>query len=126
MKSINFSLILVFFLMLGCTSNKEFMVIGHRGAMGHEIHVRWGDTALREHVQHAGFKVRRGGVGFRGGDRHAIGPRLKRHEVSEGATHIGGNAQGFGHDVSLSDRARRKASAPGSFSASAAATRAGV
>ncbi|RNC92596.1 MAG: glycerophosphodiester phosphodiesterase [Allomuricauda sp.] len=36
MKSINFSLILVFFLMLGCTSNKEFMVIGHRGAMGHE------------------------------------------------------------------------------------------
>ena len=36
MKSIRLSLILVCLLMNACTSEKKLMVIGHRGAMGHE------------------------------------------------------------------------------------------
>ena len=98
----------------------------HRGAVGHEIHIRRCDPALGQHAQHAGFEVGRRGVGFGGGDLHPVRSGFESHQIGEGPADIRCNTKGPGHDLSSSVAASRNASAPGSFRASEAATRSGV
>ena len=98
----------------------------NRGPVGHEVDGRRVDPALLQHLNHAGFVVRRCGVRLGGADPDPVRAAFEGDQIGEGSPDIGRNAQRFHRSHSSACCAIRKASAPGSFRASDAATRSGV